>query len=260
MSTLSGTTLERPIETFNQLGGRGRITNKALAIPVHLGGPWNSVEYVELAPAQGCPTEVGEHVQGTDEFYLVVKGSGLLTTNGHEEEVGPGFLAIAPRGTRHRLSNPSTRDPLSLLVVELKAPETGRPPVSIPNIFARLDPGVWWHPASKPLLIASVDLSAYFSGPWGTLRVVHVPDGTRVLPYALTGADELLFVSKGFATIIAGENSFASDSEADGLSVIVPAGMPRRITNHASSPLYPFLLVSLEVRRDGVEHVGEALV
>lgn len=257
MSTLCGTTLVRPIETFNQLGGRGRITNKALAIPVHLGGPWNSVEYVELDPAEGCPTEVGEHVQGTDECYLVVKGSGLLTTNGREEAVGQGFLAIAPRGTRHRLRNLSTTSPLGMLVVELKAPENGRPPASIANVYAHLGPSEMWHRASKPLLVASVDLSGYFSGPWGKLHVVHIPDGTRVLPYIVTGADELLFVSKGLVTIIAGENTFASDSEADGLSVIVPAGMPRRITNHASSPRYPFLLVSLEVRRAVEDHLVE---
>jgi mannose-6-phosphate isomerase-like protein (cupin superfamily) len=259
MSTLSGTTLERPIETFDQLGGRGRITNKALAIPVHLGDPWNSVEYVELDPAKGCPTEVGEHVQETDECYLVVKGSGRLSTNGTEEEVGPGFLAIAPRGTRHRLINPSTRDTLALLVVELKAPENGRPPASIPNLHGRLRPGELWHPASKPLLVASVDLSAYFSGPWGTLRVVHVPAGTRILPYTVTAADELLFVSKGFATILAGESTFVADAEAGGLSVIVPAGMPRRITNQASAPLYSFLLVSLEVRRRVEVAMGEVL-
>jgi mannose-6-phosphate isomerase-like protein (cupin superfamily) len=253
MTTLSGTSLLHPITTYDQLGGQGVIRNKALAIPVHVGGAWRSVEYVELERASRCPTAVGEHVQNADELYLVLSGSGLLTTNGDEEPVGPGFLAIAPRGTCHQLRNLSSEHPLSLLVVELAAPESGRPPVSIPNLYERLTPREVWHPASQPLLVASVDLSSYGSAPWGTLRVVHLPPGTRVQPYTLPAADELLFFTNGFASILAGEHSFTTEAE-EGLSVLVPAGMPRRMINHASGSIYPILLVSLEVRRE----TGEA--
>ncbi len=249
MTTLSGTSLLHPITTYDQLGGQGLIRNKALAIPAHLGGAWRSVEYVELERAGWCPTVVGEHVQNTDEFYLVLKGSGLLITNGHEEPVRPGFLAIAPRGTRHQLRNLSSEYPLSLLVVELAAPEMGRPPASIPNLYERLTPREVWHPASQPLLVASVDLSSYGSAPWGILRVVHLPPGTRVYPYTVSAADELLFLTNGFASILAGEHLFTTEAE-EGLSVLVPAGMPRRIINHASGNAYPLLLVSLEVRRE----------
>lgn len=249
MTTLSGTSLLHPITTYIQLGGQRVIRNKALAIPVHVGGAWRSVEYVELERASGCPTSVGEHVQNTDELYLVLRGSGLLTTNGYEEPVGPGFLAIAPRGTRHQLRNLSSEYSLCLLVIALAALETGRHPASIPTLFERLTPREIWHPASQPLLVASVDLSSYGSAPWGILRVVHLPPGTQVHSYTLSAADELLFLNNGFASILAGEHLFTTEAE-EGLSVLVPAGMPRRIINHASGSAYPLLLVSLEVRRE----------
>src|SRR5437763_918464 len=86
-----------PITTFNQLGGGGTVVNNALAIPVHLGGAWNSIEYVQVSPVtKGEVSSVGEHVQGTDEIYFIHRGTGLLTTNGAICSVGPGFLVIAP--------------------------------------------------------------------------------------------------------------------------------------------------------------------
>jgi uncharacterized RmlC-like cupin family protein len=135
-------------------------------------------------------------------------------------------------------------------VVELAAPEMGRLPTSIPNLFERLTPREVWHPASQQLLVARVDLSVDSSAPWETLRVIHLPPGARVYPYTLSTTDELLFLTSGFASIIAGEHLFTTEAEEEGLSVLIPAGMPRRIINHASGSTYPILLVSLEVRRE----------
>ena len=44
LSGLSVADTSGPIQTFDQLNGTGTVLNKALAIPVHLGRPWNSIE------------------------------------------------------------------------------------------------------------------------------------------------------------------------------------------------------------------------
>src|SRR5437588_9326535 len=109
-----------PVQTYDQLGGTGVVFNKALAIPVHLGYPWNSIEYVVIPPVtDGQESSVGEHLQHADEIYYIHRGTGILTTNGASCRVAPGFLAIAPRGTRHGIRNTSSREDLALLVVEL---------------------------------------------------------------------------------------------------------------------------------------------
>jgi len=112
-----------PIQTYDQLGGMGIVFNKALAIPAHLGYPWNSVEYVVIPPVtDGQESSVGEHIQNTDELYYIHRGTGILTTNGTSSPVAPGFLAIAPRGTRHSVRNVSSHEELAFLVVELVPP------------------------------------------------------------------------------------------------------------------------------------------
>src|SRR5947209_9759746 len=109
-----------PVQTYEQLGGTGTVFNKALAIPMHLGSPWHSLEYVVISSvSEGQESSVGEHLQHTDEIYYIHRGIGVLTTNGISCDVAPGFLAIAPRGTLHGIRNTSSREELALLVVEL---------------------------------------------------------------------------------------------------------------------------------------------
>ena len=72
-----------PVQTYDQLGGTGIVFNKALAIPLHLGSPWHSLEYVVISPVMdGQESSVGEHLQHTDEIYYIQRGTGVLTTNG----------------------------------------------------------------------------------------------------------------------------------------------------------------------------------
>src|SRR6202051_3098809 len=126
-----------PIHTYDQLGGRGSVFNKALAIPMHLGYPWHSIEYVIISPiTDGQESSVGEHLQHTDEIYYIHRGTGVLTTNGISCDVAPGFLVIAPRGTRHSIRNTSSREELTLLVVELMSPHDAC--VSYPREFPSL--------------------------------------------------------------------------------------------------------------------------
>src|SRR3954471_685746 len=85
------------IETYDQLGGQGRVWNKALAIPAHLGSPWASIEYVSVDPVVGGETSsVGKHTQLTDEIYYILSGTGILMTNGQEDIVSAGWLSFAP--------------------------------------------------------------------------------------------------------------------------------------------------------------------
>jgi mannose-6-phosphate isomerase-like protein (cupin superfamily) len=248
-----------PVQTYDQLGGTGTVFNKALAIPMHLGSPWHSLEYVVISPVtEGQESSVGEHLQRTDEIYYIHHGTGVLTTNSISCEVAPGFLAIAPRGTRHGIRNTSSREELALLVVELVPPqdESISQPIGIPSLPALLEDSAAFHPASlgtreARLRAATVDLSHYFSAPWGRLALVEIPPGGRVHPYAEEAHDENLFVLSGNTAIAVAEERFYSWER--GLNVLIPRGIPRAIANRSS--VEPLMLLSVLVCREGGEGV-----
>jgi mannose-6-phosphate isomerase-like protein (cupin superfamily) len=255
LTRLSFADTGNPIHTYDQLGGRGIVFNKALAIPAHLGHPWNSIEYVIISPVtEGQESSVGEHLQRTDEIYYIHRGTGILTTNGISCPVAPGFLAIAPRGTRHSIRNVSSQEDLALLVVELVPPQDERiyQPAEIPSLPALLEDSDTFHPAGVGtrevrLRVASVDLSRYFSAPWGRLALVEIPPGGRVHPYAEAVHDENLFVLAGNATIAAAEERFYSWEQ--GLNALIPRGVARAIINRSS--VEPLLLLSILVCQEG---------
>ena len=257
LTGLSIADTDSPVQTYDQLGGRGTVFNKALAISMHLGYPWHSLEYVVISPAiEGQESSVGEHLQHTDEIYYIHRGTGVLTTNGIASDVAPGFLAIAPRGTRHSIRNTSSREELALLVVELMPPpdESISQPIGIPSLLALLEDSDAFHPASvgireARLRVATVDLSHYFSAPWGRLALVEIPPGGRVHPYAEGARDENLFVLSGHASITVAEERFYTWEH--GLNVLIPRGVPRAIVNRSS--VEPLLLLSVLVCREGGE-------
>jgi mannose-6-phosphate isomerase-like protein (cupin superfamily) len=246
-----------PVQTYDQLGGTGIVFNKALAIPVHLGRPWNSIEYVVIPPVtDGHESSVGEHLQHTDEIYYIHRGTGILTTNGVSCRVAPGFLAIAPRGTRHSICNTSTQEELAFLVVELVPPRDGvvyQPAErsSLPTLLKESDA---FHPAilgarNIRLRVATIDLSRHFSSPWGRLALVEIPPGSRIHPYYENAHDENLFVLGGSAAISVAEERFYSWEH--GLNVLIPRGVPHAIINRSS--VEPLLLLSLLVCRESEE-------
>ena len=246
-----------PVQTYDQLGGVGIVFNKALAIPMHLGHPWNSIEYVVIPPVtDGQESSVGEHLQHTDEIYYIHRGTGILTTNGASCRVAPGFLAIAPRGTRHSICNTSSDQELAFLVVELMPPRDGDvyQPTEISSLPALLKASDAFHLASMgarnvQLRVASVDLSRYFSAPWGRLALVEIPPGGRIHPYCEEAHDENLFVLAGNAAISVAEERFYSWEH--GLNALIPCAVPRAIINRSS--VEPLLLLSLLVCREGEE-------
>ncbi len=108
-----------------------------------------------------------------------------------------------------------------------------------------------FHPASiegqnVPLRIASVDLSAHFSAPWGRLSLVEIPPGGCVGDYWEVAHDENVFVVEGSATVCVAHHRF--DSDEDGLNVLVPRGIPHSIANRSNTTLLTVLC--LTVRRD----------
>lgn len=246
-----------PVQTYDQLGGSGLVFNKALAIPGHLGYPWHSLEYVVVSPiSDGQESSVGEHFQDTDEIYYIQGGRGVLVTNGIPCEVAPGFLAIAPRGTRHSIRNSSSREDLTFLVMELTPPQDECIcwPTAIASLPTLLKESEDFHPASVgmqevPLRVATVDLSQYLSASWGRLALVEIPPGGRIHLYTEEAHDENLFVVAGNATITVANERFSSWEE--GLNVLIPRGLPRAITNRSS--VEPLLLLSVLVCREDVE-------
>ncbi len=256
LTGLSVADLSGPITTFDQLGGGGTVMNKALAIPVHVGGAWNSVEYVLVPPVtNGVGSSVGTHVQGTDEIYFVHRGTGVLTTNGEPSPVGHGFLAIAPKGTRHAIRNESTSEPLGFLVIELKVPEgaAARQPSVFPSLPARLEEMTDGAHAtiprrgSAPLRMAWVDLKSCLSAPWGGLALVEIPAGAHIYEYSDRANDENIFLVSGDATITVGGERFTSDDR--GLNVLVPRGVPHGVVNESITA--PLTILSVLVRSEG---------
>lgn len=246
-----------PVQTYDQLGGKGIVFNKALAIPMHLGRPWNSIEYVVIPPVtDGQESSVGVHLQHTDEIYYIHRGTGILTTNGASCRVAPGFLAIAPRGTRHSICNTSSDQELAFLVVELVTPRDGVmcQSAEISSLPTLLEDSNAFHPATLGarnirLRVASVDLSRHFSASWGRLALVEIPPGGRVHPYCEGAHDENLFVLAGNAAISVAEERFYSWEH--GLNALIPRGVPRAIINRSS--VESLLLLSLLVCREREE-------
>jgi mannose-6-phosphate isomerase-like protein (cupin superfamily) len=257
LTGLSVADIDSPVQTYDQLGGTGTVFNKALAIPMHLGSPWQSLEYVVISPAtDGQESSVGEHLQHRDEIYYIHRGTGVLTTNGISCDVASGFLAIAPCGTRHSIRNTSSREELAFLVVELVPPQDEylSQPLGIPSLPALLENSDAFHLASlgtrdARLRVATVDLSHYFSAPWGRLALVEIPPGGRVHPYAEEAHDENLFVLAGNAALTVAEERFYSWEH--GLNVLIPRGIPRAIANRSS--VEPLVLLSVLVCREGGE-------
>lgn len=257
LTGLSVADTDRPVQTYEQLGGTGTVFNKALAIPMHLGSPWHSLKYVVISPVtEGEESSVGEHLQHTDEIYYIHRGTGVLTTNGISCDVAPGFLAIAPRGTRHSIRNTSSREELALLVVELVPPHDAS--ISYPREFPSLPDllvdSASFHPASlgtqeAQLRVATVNLLYYGAAPWGRLALVEIPPGGRVHPYCEEAHDENLFILSGNAAIEVAEERFYSWEH--GLNVLVPRGLPRAISNRSS--VEPLLLLSVLVCQEGRE-------
>jgi mannose-6-phosphate isomerase-like protein (cupin superfamily) len=251
------------IETYDQLGGQGRVWNKALAIAGHLGDPWASIEYVSIDPIrEGAISAVGKHRQQTDEIYYILSGTGTLTTNGRDDVLSTGWLSFAPRGTIHTICNTSPTEALTFLVVELQAKEASPLPALI-NLAARMEPGASIAPVRVAGKIihpqtATINLQEIFAGAWGAFSVLELPPGAHIEEYCEEETDQLLLLS-GFTSAfvtkccptIPGEKREEIAVLAMGEDyqcLLVPPGVPCRLENRASGN-YPAFLFRLTVPR-----------
>lgn len=98
-------------------GTSGESWWKCLARRPGLTGPWEAVEWASLPPG-GIS---GEHLHTrTEEIYLILRGSGEITLNGHRHPVSAGDVLLTGIGDRHGLTA-GDGGPLDWLVVELTA-------------------------------------------------------------------------------------------------------------------------------------------
>lgn len=254
-----------PIEIHTQPGGPGVVYSKALAIAAHIGPCWSRIEFVAIPPGENG---IGSHTQSTDEISLVIRGKGELTTNGSPHVVTPGMLVIAPQGTTHEIRNTGDSEPLTLLAVELLVSRraVARPPAFL-NLLSGLResdafPTVRIGERTVRPLVASANLSGYFAAPWSTLILVTLPPRAAVEEYIEPVCDQLLFVVHGLATIHIRKSSDPDEemridaNNAYHQSVLVPRGVPHRITNQASENS-PLTVACLNVQRVAALEVVE---
>jgi mannose-6-phosphate isomerase-like protein (cupin superfamily) len=73
------------------------------------------IDYVEIPPG----SSIGVHTHGeNEEVYFIVRGKGIMITNGTEYRVEAGDLIVNQRGWTHGLRN-DTSAPLHVLVWEI---------------------------------------------------------------------------------------------------------------------------------------------
>ena len=243
-----------PITTLHQFGGEGFVLNKALVIPMHIGSPVASIEYVSVLAA----SSVGEHQRHTDEIYFIEHGAGELTTNGNVSHVREGDLVIAPRGTVHAIRNAPAMGLLNFLVIEVFAPaQPICPPAVIPALPLLLHPDCEQQPTRKayrrqqhvPFRLAEIALSACFSGPWGMLTLFELSPGSQTEPYSLPDHDENLFLVQGHAGVVLEglEAPFLTDEDPESLlNVFVPAGLQRQVVNRSITET--LVVLSVQIR------------
>lgn len=255
-----------PIETYDQLGGHGRVWNKALAIPAHLnqwGGPWASIEYVSIDPVvNGEISSVGTHRQQTDEIYYILSGTGTLTTNGQEDILSAGWLSFAPRGTTHSICNRSPQEALTFFVIELQAKVASALPACV-HLAAQMKIGTSIAPirvAGQEVYPRTATLNAgqSFGGAWGLLSLLELPPGARVGPWYEESADQLIVFNGFTSAFVTTCRPTESGEKSEDLPVhgtgeeyqclLVPAGVPCRLENRASG-YYPASVFRLTVPR-----------
>ncbi len=103
-----------------------RLSSHILMDAGELGSRHMTVTWVDVPT--GVSQELHSHEEA-EQVYVVVKGTGTLSTTGDTETLQPGDLALIPPATDHTLANES-EEPLSLLSVQ-------SPAVSVEETFGR---------------------------------------------------------------------------------------------------------------------------
>ncbi len=176
-------------------------------------GPWTAVRYAELPPGTA---ETGQ-VDGKEQVWLVVSGSGLADLDGEHHQAGAGDVVTCPAGAAYDIRVPETAtQPMELLAVEAfpGSPQRRRGPQRIP-LAATMSccAGYRGGDREQDTLVALVGLEHYLTGRWHLLSLISVePDGIlgeRTGRRAAEGyrrpynRSEILFTISGVAEITA---------------------------------------------------------
>jgi mannose-6-phosphate isomerase-like protein (cupin superfamily) len=85
-------------------------------------GPWECVDYMTIPPG----TQFGLHMHdGSEELYVILKGTGTALLDGTERRVGPGDCLMLQDGGVHGLRNDGT-EAVELLCVCIYLGQTHR--------------------------------------------------------------------------------------------------------------------------------------
>lgn len=103
-----------------------RLSSHILMDAGELGSRHMTVTWIDVPT--GVSQELHSHEEA-EQVYVVVKGTGTLSTTGDTETLQPGDLALIPPASDHTIANES-EEPLSLLSVQ-------SPAVSVEETFGR---------------------------------------------------------------------------------------------------------------------------
>ena len=103
-----------------------RLSSHILMDAGELGSRHMTVTWIDVPT--GVSQELHSHEEA-EQVYVVVKGTGTLSTTGDTETMQPGDLALIPPASDHTIANESD-EPLSLLSVQ-------SPAVSVEETFGR---------------------------------------------------------------------------------------------------------------------------
>jgi mannose-6-phosphate isomerase-like protein (cupin superfamily) len=230
-------TYEAPGRTANLIGGLGTCLWKQLVNGMHLTGDWNCIEYL-VVPAGAS---IGEHTHlRTEEIYYIVSGAATMTINGETVEVFAGDLITNPINGRHGIANETGED-MEFVVVEVFPGDdpAGFLPERVP-VRTRLEPA-----AEFPGELASLDLAPYFSGDWANFSVARLDPGGTFGPVTRDDRDQVFYVVEGQGEIRFGDDAVSGSA---GLTVAVPAGLPRTVVNQSSSDALEVISTEVFVR------------
>jgi len=225
--------------TRQLVGGEGACRWKMLMSGMHLGLPWNTVEYVVIPPGASC----GEHLHAhTEEIYYLLEGSATMHINKDPLQVTEGDLITTPIGVRHGIANYTAQD-IALFVVEVfPGSGAGQEPTRI-SLPKRLRETAAFLGADSPIRVVTIDVAEWLTGAWRAFTLAEIPPAGTFGPYRCDEGVEVWFVVHGQANVAFGEECVSGTA---GLCVAVPVGMPRSISNTSSQA--PLTMICTEVR------------
>lgn len=103
-----------------------RLSSHILMDAGELGSRHMTVTWIDVPT--GVSQELRSHEEA-EQVYVVVRGTGTLSTTGDTEALEPGDLALIPPATDHTIAN-EDEEPLALLSVQ-------SPAVSVDETFGR---------------------------------------------------------------------------------------------------------------------------